>query len=288
MILECPGCHLRYDVGARPAGTRARCRCGTAFTVPRPTEITSAFTCPQCGALASPDDPACRYCRTTLTLAACPRCFARVFQGYGFCPHCGAHIDEPAHATTEGASLRLCPRCQPTEVHLTAHLVEGTLLDECLRCGGLWIDRSAFERLIADRDRLAALISEGVGVAPALEARPADPVALEVRYLACPDCRVFMNRKNFGDRSGVILEVCKPHGLWFDRDQLSQALRFVMAGGLEESKRRSLQKLDTELERKRAAGLPPVMDLGSIGQPHWIDLAELREAFFGALRHLFG
>ena len=34
MIVECPGCHSRYDVTGRPPGTRARCRCGSVFLLP--------------------------------------------------------------------------------------------------------------------------------------------------------------------------------------------------------------------------------------------------------------
>ena len=293
VILECPSCRSRYDVGARPAGTQLRCRCGKFFTVPPPNEVAGALACPHCGAALSPEDASCPYCRAALALAACPRCFGRVFQGNGFCPHCGASIEEPAHAGPDGASQRLCPRCAPeAETHLTAHLVEDTLLDECQRCGGLWIDRPAFDRVVQDRERQSQLLavnldgSRGPEVAPgASEPGTAIP---PVRYLPCPDCRVLMNRKNFGERSGVIIEVCKPHGIWFDRDQLSAALRFVMAGGLEESKRRHLE----EVERKNsAAAAARVHDVSSSYETVWqakgIGISDIGGIVVDALRHLF-
>ncbi len=295
MTLECPGCHSRYEVPARPPGTRVRCRCQTIFTVPAPTEVAGALSCPKCGAPVSPDDPSCRYCHALLATAACPRCFGLLFQGTAFCPHCGAAVGEgeAAHATRAGASRRVCPRCQPAaENQLTAHLVGETLLDECHACGGLWIDAAALERVIADRDRQSALLSVAVGGAAAPPA--AGPASIpELRYLHCPDCRVLMNRKNFGERSGVIVEICKAHGVWFDHDQLSRALRFVMSGGLEETKRRKLEELDRELERKRTAiAAASGGAYGGIGgmdpmRPVTPGLFAVGGALVDLLRHLF-
>jgi len=271
-------------VNGRPAGTQVRCRCGTTFEVPEGSHI-GELSCPNCGAALSPDDPSCPYCRTALALAACPRCFGRVFQGNGFCPHCGAAIDVTARASPEGLDKRLCPRCLPeVENHLVAHLVGDTLLDECRNCGGLWVDRPAFERVVQDRQRQAALLSTGLENAPPAHARAVE--LPPVRYLGCPDCKVLMNRKNFAGRSGVVVEVCKPHGIWFDRDQLSAVLRFVMAGGLERTQRQ-------ELEEKAAArslspaNLPhafpsPALDGTGLG------IGELGELVVNALRRFFG
>ena len=43
MIVECSGCHLRYDVTGRPPGTQARCRCGTVFVLPPPPAEAQAM-----------------------------------------------------------------------------------------------------------------------------------------------------------------------------------------------------------------------------------------------------
>ncbi len=42
-----------------------------------------------------------------------------------------------------------------------------------------------------------------------------------------------MSRMNFGTRSGIILDVCRTHGTWFDRGELEAVLSFVREGGLE-------------------------------------------------------
>lgn len=33
-------------------------------------------------------------------------------------------------------------------------------------------------------------------------------------YVKCPVCQDFMQRKNFGARSGVIVDRCQQHGVW--------------------------------------------------------------------------
>jgi Zn-finger nucleic acid-binding protein len=43
-----------------------------------------------------------------------------------------------------------------------------------------------------------------------------------------------MTRMNFGTRSGIILDVCRAHGTWFDRGELDAVLSFVRDGGLED------------------------------------------------------
>ena len=80
-------------------------------------------------------------------------------------------------------------------------------------------------------------------------------------YVACPDCGKIMNRQNFGKRSGVIIDVCRGHGTWFDADELSRVIAFVEGGGLEASLRKdadqraaevSLQRINLVLEQQRS------------------------------------
>ena len=42
-----------------------------------------------------------------------------------------------------------------------------------------------------------------------------------------------MQRKNFGRRSGVILDWCGSHGTWLDADEMGDVAAFVLEGGLE-------------------------------------------------------
>jgi Zn-finger nucleic acid-binding protein len=41
-----------------------------------------------------------------------------------------------------------------------------------------------------------------------------------------------MYRRNYGRRSGVIIDICKKHGAWFDADELPRILSWIRSGGL--------------------------------------------------------
>jgi Zn-finger nucleic acid-binding protein len=40
-----------------------------------------------------------------------------------------------------------------------------------------------------------------------------------------------MYRRNYGRRSGVIVDICKDHGIWFDADELPRILAWIRSGG---------------------------------------------------------
>jgi len=125
------------------------------------------------------------------------------------------------------------------------------LLDECGTCGGVWLDTAAFDRLVKSREEQSLLAAEG-GAYLTLDAQSApSPESRGPTYLPCPECGQLMNRKNFANTSGVIVDVCRPHGIWFDRNELGRIVRFVMKGGLETARRRELEHLEQRLKDKR-------------------------------------
>lgn len=243
MIVECPGCQSRYDVSGREPGTKARCRCGTVFPLPEFPSTAGAMGCPKCGASVSRHDQRCGYCSTALALVACPRCFGMIFSGTQHCNYCGAKAGEPAQPL-EKLTGRRCPRCsdRPT---LLAQLVADALLDQCAGCGGIFVDNSTFDRAVKNKDQQAQL-------ATALDtSEPVERKPDKVTYIPCPECGDLMLRQNFGKRSGVIIDLCKKHGVWFDADELRQVMSFVQAGGLDESRRRELEEMERKLSEKR-------------------------------------
>lgn len=72
----------------------------------------------------------------------------------------------------------------------------------------------------------------------------------DVRYVMCPLCHSSMNRVNFGRVSGVIVDVCKTHGTWFDAGELTRIVAFAASGGLEKSRAREAERAESE---KKAA-----------------------------------
>ena len=145
----------------------------------------------------------------------------------------------------------------------TAHLIAETLVDECADCGGVWVDGAAFERVVKDKDRQAVLATSQV-------AAPHGDAALRpqpMKYLKCPDCTQIMTRRNFGKRSGILVDVCTPHGIWFDSDELGAAVRFVMTGGLDETRRRELEEIERKLvdKRRQVTAMSTGMPVGAGG-----------------------
>jgi Zn-finger nucleic acid-binding protein len=187
----------------------------------------------------------------------CPSCFGRAFLGSKFCSFCSAALDAPAAPIRGDAAhaLRRCPRCpERPPSPLVAHVSGDVVLDECGRCGGMYVERRTFDRLVTDREKQSAIFA---ALDPAQAAAAPQPMTAQnatVAYLRCPDCGGLMNRTNFGKRSGVIIDVCAPHGIWFDRDELRRVLEFVRQGGLDETRRREVEELKkAALNQKMAA-----------------------------------
>jgi Zn-finger nucleic acid-binding protein len=161
-----------------------------------------------------------------------------IFLGAKFCSHCGARADRKELAAD---AVQLCPRCR---VNTKASVIGKTDLRECPRCEGIWVDAAGLHQICADREQQAAVL----GVATPLP--PPAGVALEnVRYVPCPVCKKLMHRVNFARCSSVVVDVCKPHGTWFDKDELRRIVEFIQAGGVEKARASEI----AELERQRRA-----------------------------------
>jgi Zn-finger nucleic acid-binding protein len=204
------------------------------------------LACPNCGAAAASDAVSCGYCHAQLATVACAACFGMSFAGASHCAHCGASLSSLAAAP---AGERRCPRCSNL---LGVMAIGAAILEECGGCGGLWVDVKSFERLIADRSTSSAYVGMGsASIAPSHEAHE----TTTLRYVPCPDCKKLMQRVNFARCSGVIVDVCKGHGTWFDRDELRQILEFVRAGGLDAARAKEKDQLDHERQRLKEQAL---------------------------------
>ena len=138
-----------------------------------------------------------------------------------------------------------CPRCSSP---LQALALGAVHVRECSACGGLWIDPDALQNLCNAHEEHTAVVS-------ALESRvPANPAAQDtVRYIPCPQCAKLMNRVNFAHSSGVIMDVCKSHGVWLDRGELQRVMGFVDHGGLAAARQHQLEQLGDERRRLEIA-----------------------------------
>lgn len=161
-----------------------------------------------------------------------------MFQGSKYCPRCGAPSGERA---VDNTADRKCPRCR---VQMHALTIGATTLNECETCLGLWLDVRSFEKICADREQQSAVLGQAVSMGQDQLREPG-----KVSYVPCPECSNLMNRVNFARCSGVVVDICRGHGTWFDRDELSRIVEFIQSGGLQTSRKK--EKIELEEERRR-------------------------------------
>ncbi len=243
MIVACAGCDSRYDVTGHPIGQQFRCRCGAMLTVEAPSSQAGQLACPHCGAGVSPAAKACAHCAAELLLKGCPRCLSRVFHGHKHCPECGAELDVAAIAETHAA--RPCPRCN-TALH--ARRIGDIVVDECASCHGLFLDHVAVQRVVTDRQQARA--EALLGSLPASEAVSPNPPGARL-YIKCPICATVMNRRLFAAGAGVIIDVCRAHGAFFDVGELPRIISFVQGGGLEQAHKKELARMTEDARREQ-------------------------------------
>jgi len=161
-----------------------------------------------------------------------------MFLGSKFCVNCGAKAT--AAVVFDEKAPGDCPRCRRP---LQMLQIDSVLARECSRCGGFWSDVATFEDLCANSEKQASVLGFIVsGAHP--NSHPA-----AVSYVPCPDCGELMNRSNFAKASGVIIDLCKKHGVWFDADELPKIIAFINSGGLE--RQREKEKMTIEDERRK-------------------------------------
>ena len=133
-------------------------------------------------------------------------------------------------------------------------LVGTTHVIECSQCEGIWVDVETLQQISADREKQAFVSS-----LPAVIALD-QPLQLEktIRYVPCPVCHELMNRVQFAQCSHVIVDVCKPHGTWFDKDELRRAVQFIRAGGLDKARSQQIEQLKDEQRSLATARLHDV------------------------------
>ncbi len=235
-LLVCPSCRRRYDASTMTVGERLRCRCGTTLEVREEEGHDAAVVrCQACGATREEGASSCSFCGSDFTLheqdldTLCPSCLARVSSRARFCHHCAAPIfaDEVAGDLTE----RRCPTCESAPLRSRALQGNGLSALECNRCGGLWLGAEAFARLRETTLASADPNPDAAAIRADAKERRSTGNGRGPQYRRCPLCAVRMNRMNYGKQSGILLDRCPAHGLWFDGDELDAVLRWVRLGG---------------------------------------------------------
>lgn len=248
VLQACSSCARVLDVTGLALATRVRCACSALNTIRAPSPLFArALTCGRCGGAFQEGAAQCPWCAAGIVLAdrklagVCGHCSARLDVKARFCPGCGLAVSDqvvrPLH------ELAGCPRCR---AQLSARRVLERELVECSSCGGIWLAPEVFEDMCARSEQVGTL-SRILGAATP-PTKPVDDA--HVAYLKCVQCGELMFRKNLGPGSGLILDVCKNHGVWFDHDELVRALEFVARGGLERVREQEKRRVDAERARR--------------------------------------
>jgi len=260
LLVACPKCRRQYDASGWAVGSRFRCHCGDVVKVREPKRHDAAVVrCSSCGAPREERDAACRFCGADFTLherdlhTVCPGCFARVSDSARFCHHCGLRL---APECLAGAATPLhCPACSESSL-LTNRRIGDSSAMECGRCAGLWLGNDTFQQL-SERAESETLDLDRLFDASHAQASPRGPADQSEpegwRYRKCPACGQIMHRRNYAGASGVIVDFCREHGVWFDADELRRILAWIRSGGLAKAKEEQARRAAQEARWKQVS-----------------------------------
>ncbi|MDA3961846.1 MAG: zinc ribbon domain-containing protein [Planctomycetota bacterium] len=252
LLIACSNCDRRYDASSRAPGSRFRCHCGQVVVVERVDGHEAAVVrCSSCGGPRQPGAVNCTFCGAEfeagerLRNTICPQCMTRISDKAKFCHSCGTGLNSESVGVT--ASDLDCPVCG-TGTKLAARTVagDGPPVLECGTCAGLWLEHDKVEQL--------AQVAQTKAAAKVEAKSPPAPLKLRQQngpmYRDCPACGKMMNRRNYGRVSGIVVDVCRAHGIWFDADELPGILAWIEAGGLH---KKAVIENDEQRRAKRAA-----------------------------------
>ncbi|MFO0817715.1 MAG: zinc ribbon domain-containing protein [Pirellulales bacterium] len=248
VLVQCSACRRQYDATSVKPGSQFRCQCGELVTVKAPRgHDASVVRCANCGAPRESLAISCGFCRSEFTLherdleTVCPACQARVSNRAKFCHHCGTGL--AAELVAGQQSKFLCPVCdsQPALVSRLLKL-ESTAVLECPVCLGMWLSVQVLHQILEGEPRAGSK-------APGHLIPTPPPTA--GGYRPCVECGGLMTRRNFGfSASGVIVDICGKHGIWFDADEFMHLMAWVRTDGLE-SARDDLARLSASPDQLR-------------------------------------
>ncbi len=285
MIIDCHQCAKRHVIVDRSPQTIARCDCGAQFELKISALDTGVLKCSNCGGNPPLDASHCPYCDAHLAKLRCGRCLASSIEGDLHCRACGHLLSSPVEPRMPGPDgVMGCPRCDSP---MNAIMVGDSVLDDCVQCGGVWLAHEVFKDIVQsqrDRTKFTRILRElepGPAVALGSGITRQAPETDERFYVNCPQCGSMMDRRQFAAVSGIVVDVCRAHGVWFDHDELPRVVQFVGDGKLQKvAKTRHKQRMNSidELQDRTASTSRHkriTSDLSS-----GFDAADLLEAIF--------
>ena len=189
-------------------------------------------------------------------MANCSNCGAPLPLHSTVCTYCRTRNDVDLkgihyNTTHEPESPRSCPRCDKPLQTINLSTGKSFFIERCEHCLGLFFDPGELEALLESETTHVYDINLP-GMTALMEER--HHTDYPVAYLKCPICSRFMNRVNFGARSGVVVDKCRNHGVWLDSGELRHLLEWVKSGGaiLERQKEEERHREEEQQRKARA------------------------------------
>jgi Zn-finger nucleic acid-binding protein len=111
----------------------------------------------------------------------------------------------------------------------------------------MWLDDGELEALPAELSDHELALEAARALSDLRGPRP--PRERTALYLPCPVCGASMNRHNYHDVSGVILNQCAGHGTWLDFANAEALLRLLADGRLLEIEKRAAAAAEARILR---------------------------------------
>jgi len=164
-------------------------------------------------------------------MAQCTHCSAPLPKGSMICAYCGVRNDvELKHKDTgvkHPDSNRFCPNCLAQLGSINVGTLSKLVIEKCPKCYGLFFDHHELERLLEESVDQPQRIDHRKLHELLQHPRHKDDIV----YRRCPVCDSMMQRKNYGGKSGVIIDVCHEHGVWLDAGEFKQLQEWIRLGG---------------------------------------------------------
>ena len=166
-------------------------------------------------------------------MARCKSCSAPLPANINRCTYCNVRNDVDLHGKHKYSistkhSDRICPHCDKPLQTVKLELNGAFYIERCKTCFGLFFDPGEIETLL--ESSVSNVFDINLKLIKNIN-RDRYKKDQKVKYVKCPVCRILMNRVNFGQRSGVIIDQCREHGIWVDSGEITHLMEWKKAGG---------------------------------------------------------
>lgn len=108
-----------------------------------------------------------------------------------------------------------CPRCSSA---LAQEDYEGIPIDRCPDCQGAWLDEGELKPII--KTRIKTFTEKEIRSVRGVREKILPNREKLKSELDCPKCTGKMPRFNYQCTTGILLDKCAGHGIWFDKEEL--------------------------------------------------------------------